>query len=180
MVSAAVQPAGRAAGKRPNPMDAFKAQMLDAVKREDAPGRLATSAVLTPPPDAPAESEQPAAPVTAEAPQPTPSPKPEPAAAEPAVEQDEAARPKTKKKPRMSKPAAEPLPLIEQFTVSLDASELKALTRIKGELQERGIIGHKIADAWLMRLALRAWNPGEHNLAADVAAMRAADGRGKR
>ena len=74
----------------------------------------------------------------------------------------------------------QPLPLIEQFTVSLDASELKMLTKIKTELQDRGIIGHKIADAWLMRLALRAWNPGDHDLASDVAAMRAADGRGKR
>ena len=89
-------------------------------------------------------------------------------------------KPANKAKPAKASTGPKPLPLIEQFTVALDASELRQLTAIKTELQERGIIGHKIADAWLMRLAVRAWNPGDHDLAADVAAMRAADGRGKR
>ena len=195
------KPAGRAGA-----MDAFKAQMLQAVRRDDAPGRAATAAVTAPKPVEPATPEpvraevrpaadevpeaaprpsfadaddhaaKQAAPVVTAlppAPEPAADPEPEPAAAKP--------RRRAKKGGAAAAgKVAEPLPLIEQFTVSLDASELRQLTVIKTELQDRGIIGHKIADAWLMRLALRAWNPGDHDLAADVAAMRAADGRGKR
>ena len=194
------KPAGRAGA-----MDAFKAQMLQAVRRDDAPGRAATAAVTAPKPAEPAPepvraevrpaadevpevaprpsfadlddaAAKQSAPVITElpqAPEPLTDPEPEPAPAKP--------RRRAKKGGAAAAgKVAEPLPLIEQFTVSLDASELRQLTVIKTELQDRGIIGHKIADAWLMRLALRAWNPGDHDLAADVAAMRAADGRGKR
>ena len=98
--------------------------------------------------------------IESRAPRPEPTPEPEP----------EPAKPKPARKPRRSAAT-------ERITVTLTPDELDQLDRMKATMKRRGVKIRNLPDAWAFRIALHTWQPGDHDLAALAAEIRAADGR---
>ena len=94
---------------------------------------------------------------------PAPAPQPEPAA-------DPEPAPKPARKPKRSAAT-------ERVTVTLTPDELDQLDRMKATMKRRGVKIRNLPDAWAFRIALQTWQPGDHDLAALAAEIRAADGR---